>query len=363
MLLWMLIIFTSPSASAFFFHFIKPDRPEFRKTLRKIPGSFPNLLSTIGAPVVHPLFEHFVVLIQSAFPGPEINALIPFPGRILPPLAGNSASSGEIPSQLTVLNGNLCFLPLVPVDQTERLEKLSVFLAQTPPDICLFQEVWVNNYLESLRKSLPGHWCVVPKLDLYNETGLVIFSRFRPDASRYSLYGPSWVLDYEEFLGNKGFLTMTLQTDSGPIEFLTTHLNAPGNDPANRRFTDRQFLSLKGAFAGIDHPVFCGGDLNTAPDHLQPLNQEFFSLEKNLEESSQPKEPGRRIDYFFWRESPNGPPHQIQSKMLSDFVVSDHHLMFATVSIPKRKPDLFPQEPDARRDNRSGQGIAGNEGK
>lgn len=301
-------------------------------SLPTFPRSFPKVFDTINFPLDHPLIRLFDLGWQVSLPRPGNTLLCTKKGVIFPPLL-LSGQSPESISRISILNGNLWLLPFVPVDQDSRLEELGKFLGNLRPDILLFQEVWVYKYLRILREFLPQYWCVVPEISMHNRTGLVIFSRFPPSDAQYGHFGPAWCLNFEEFLGNKGFLSMKLKVGEGVIKFCSTHLNAPGNDPADRNFTDLQFLALKRLFRDEPGWVFCGGDLNTRPDRITGLNEGFFTFEENLSVPSQPKPKKNRIDYFFWK--PDGDlKYQVESTVLSEPVVSDHLLLLATITLP-----------------------------
>lgn len=257
------------------------------------------------------------------------------PAAIYPPLqAVSEIASGpsELLRPLTIIDANLWLLPPPAADgQERRMADFARFVRDWRPDLVTLQEVWLPSYVATLRRALPDYYCIVKPFGLYNQTGLVIFSRHPPLEAWFAQYGLTHHHNLVELAARKGFLRAAIRAPIGIVTVIDTHLYAHAS-PQELELTRRQCESVVAAAALGTPPVILAGDLNLRVGDVSPRVLGILCMEDNLEASTVSKNPGKKIDYLMLRPPP-GMLGQVESKVLRDPVVSDHCPILATLTI------------------------------
>jgi endonuclease/exonuclease/phosphatase family metal-dependent hydrolase len=210
-------------------------------------------------------------------------------------------------------------------DVRERMDAIGTHLAGLDLDVVAFQEVWsatARNRLTALgqRAGLPLAW----HRDLaLGGSGLLVLSRLPLlDARfhRFSLAGHPERLDHPDYFGGKGFVRLELETDSGPVSLIDTHLHARyRRDVAHEYRAHRtgQVVQLAMETLATRGPVLVAGDFNFREDHAEYEILTGLSGLRDLAAEADRRQPtifrgnpyragsakpDRRIDFLFARD-------------------------------------------------------------
>ncbi len=220
----------------------------------------------------------------------------------------------------------------VPINQEERIDKFSDIVQAEKPDFVVLQEVWLFSYFERISRILEDYWRVTPQPGIYNQTGLLIYSRWKPEAADYGFFGISPEHNFIEIFANKGYLRARFCVRGKSFEVISSHIYSgrvkfDGND-----IPDRQIRGLKVLTASTSIPVLIGADLNTAVPQFQKLNSGHFAMETDLVSSTKAKSEDPKIDYILGRK-PDGCRMTIETRVIREPLVSDHIPVFGKIRL------------------------------
>jgi len=207
-------------------------------------------------------------------------------------------------------------------DVSSRMRGLVARLPDLPLDLLLIQEAWTEEVRDTIRDgAVEAGFEVAGGSTLSG--GLMVLSRLPIHSSRFESFrfrGDPERLAQGEFLGGKGFQTLALETPTGPISVINTHLHA-----RYRRFRPRlnsavrtaQLLQLIGEMHRIKGMLIVGGDFNCSADDVEyrVFNGLTHAVEvgdgrshATLSRSNYYKQgrtdPDKRVDYLFVRPGP-----------------------------------------------------------
>jgi endonuclease/exonuclease/phosphatase family metal-dependent hydrolase len=164
------------------------------------------------------------------------------------------------PRSLSIATFNAWLIPVVAKRFASRLARMPRAIAAVDPDIICIQEVWTNAsrdaLVRGLRAVLPHH---AP-----GRGGLLICSRYPIRSSRFTQFPVHPGLTFEELLAAKGMLEAVIDTPSGKVRVLTTHLALDrGEDPELTKAYEAQIAILLARLETLrDLPLFVAADLN-----------------------------------------------------------------------------------------------------
>jgi endonuclease/exonuclease/phosphatase family metal-dependent hydrolase len=219
---------------------------------------------------------------------------------------------------------NVWGLPPLAPRVPERMAAIGNRLASLDLDVIAFQEVWAADARRVLRAAgrrvgLAHFW---HKPESLGGSGLVVLSRLPIDSVRFEgfwLDGVPERLDHGDFYAGKGFVSIRLITQAGPVTVIDTHLHAPYSGAIARQYRAHrigQIVQIAMATRDTDDPILALGDFNfredepeyaiftgltgardTAAelDHRQPTVRADNAYRRN---STSP----RRVDYVFVRD-------------------------------------------------------------
>lgn len=153
-----------------------------------------------------------------------------------------------------------------------RLREIGRRLSHLELDAIAFQEVWTSEAQRLLgdaggRAGLTHRWHGPAGL---GGSGLLVLSR-HPIGSvrfeRYILHGDPSVGDY---YGGKGFAELTLETPTGPLTLVDTHLHARYASSVAHQYRPHrigQIVQLAASLASLRGPLLVGGDFNLEDHH------------------------------------------------------------------------------------------------
>jgi len=188
--------------------------------------------------------------------------------------------------RLRILTGNIWGIPLgLSQDFETRMERLERHISRLKPDIVSLQEVWAPGLAGRLTRNLG---------ERYHSTfattgvlggrlgrppgGLLVLSRHRIVSSRFIPYPEEQTVKFRERMAGKGILEVELETPSGRIIVVATHLILPFHGGAQGgEIHARQLDLLHEVLAGVpaERPVVLAGDLNTASTWGEGLTPEY----------------------------------------------------------------------------------------
>ncbi|MCH7867804.1 MAG: endonuclease/exonuclease/phosphatase family protein [Myxococcales bacterium] len=150
-----------------------------------------------------------------------------------------------------------------------RMQELARSLMECTEDVLVFQEAWTAEIRKILvdggrRAGFTHHWNPADGAG----GGLLIISRLpfdQPRFERFHLTGTLGRLNRGEYLGGKGFASVRLKTEQGPVWLVNTHLHASYR--SNQKFMSSavrtaQLLQLADSLPVSGEPVIVAGDFN-----------------------------------------------------------------------------------------------------
>lgn len=155
-------------------------------------------------------------------------------------------------------------------DVSSRMRGLASRLPNLDLDVLLIQEAWTEEVRDTLREAALAADFEVAEGDS-SSGGLMVFSRLPIRTSRFESFrfrGDPERLAQGEFLGGKGFQTLTLENENGLFSLINTHVHARyrrSRPELNSAVRTAQLMQIIGAMYEIDGTVFVGGDFNCSP--------------------------------------------------------------------------------------------------
>ena len=213
--------------------------------------------------------------------------------------------------------------PLAP-DVGARMRAIGARLAALELDAAAFQEVWTADARRRLVAAgrdagLVHAWHHKPSYG----GGLLVLSRLPITSARFdafSVRGDPGRPDHPDYYGGKGWATLTLATDVGPLALVDTHLHARYSRDVPHEYRAQrvaQIVELGLASRELRTPLVAVGDLNlldTDPEHailtgltglrdvaVELADRDATVLRSNPYRAASSK-PDRRVDYVFARD-------------------------------------------------------------
>jgi len=159
-------------------------------------------------------------------------------------------------------------------DVSSRMRGLASRLPGVDLDVLLIQEAWTDEVRDTLRRAaLAADFEVAAGHDASG--GLMVFSRLPIRTSEFESFrfrGDPERLAQGEFLGGKGFQTLTLEGENGPFSVINTHLHARYRrfrPQLNSAVRTAQMMQIIGAMNEIDGTVVVGGDFNCTSEDAE----------------------------------------------------------------------------------------------
>ena len=245
--------------------------------------------------------------------------------------------------QLTLLDANLWMLPY-PFSK-EKKKRVNLFLDivhKYNPDIITLQEIWLNKYLNLLKKSLPNYYFIHKKKSIYNRSGLVTLSKIKPSEIKILKFPKQHKYSLLERIASKGLICITFpQGKLGKISIVNTHLY----DPVNKmdKIIDKEEMEFIEKISSRGNWIIAG-DLNMPHKDFESLNKGFFKGEDNDFVETLSKENGYRtwdimdetddgkLDYVLFRTRPKV-IKSIKHKVIMSPNISDHYAILSKISL------------------------------
>ncbi len=208
-------------------------------------------------------------------------------------------------------------------DVSARMRALASRLSGLDLDVLLIQEAWTEEVRDTLREAaLLSNFEVAGGRS--SSGGLMVLSRRRiqsADFESFRFRGDPERLLRGEFLGGKGFQTVVLEGDAGPLPVINTHLHARyrrARPELNSAVRTAQLLQLIGVLKDLDDTVVVGGDFNCTNVDLEYKifcrltnsielgdGQAFPTLSRNNYYKRHRSSADKRIDFLFVRPGRN----------------------------------------------------------
>ncbi|MCG8588913.1 MAG: endonuclease/exonuclease/phosphatase family protein, partial [Proteobacteria bacterium] len=152
-------------------------------------------------------------------------------------------------------------------DLAARGAAIGAELARLAPDVVALQEVWADGFEAQLRRLLPAAGLANLWPERGAPGGLLVASRLPIGSGRFERFAARGLPQrfwHGDWWGEKGFLDLELETESGPIRFLNTHLHAR-YDPIHDEYRPHrmaQVVQLAAALRSRALPLVAAGDFN-----------------------------------------------------------------------------------------------------
>ncbi|MEN8183875.1 MAG: endonuclease/exonuclease/phosphatase family protein, partial [Myxococcota bacterium] len=215
-------------------------------------------------------------------------------------------------------------------------------------DVALVQEDFAHH---PVLRAAVDHTAILPGNE---DSGLTTLLRADPkqvvEIERIP-YGScsGWLWGASDCFAEKGFLRVRVAlADGALIDLVNTHLEA-GDGEADHAVREQQVALLRERLQPRDGAALVlGGDLNLQWDRprdhalLEALRSDLGLT--NTGARPTPGSPWDRIDYLFYRETPQVAIEVVEAGMAEEFVaegepLSDHPALFVRLRASKRQPD------------------------
>ena len=159
-------------------------------------------------------------------------------------------------------------------DVSSRMREIAARLSTSDLDVLMIQEAWTDEVRTTLREGAGrAGFSVVDGPG--SSGGLMTLSR-RPIAQgrfeRFRFRGDPERVAQGEFLGGKGFQSLVIEGDHGPVSLVNTHLHARyrrERPHLNSAVRIAQLLQILGHLAETEGTVVIGGDFNCSVGDLE----------------------------------------------------------------------------------------------
>jgi endonuclease/exonuclease/phosphatase family metal-dependent hydrolase len=207
-------------------------------------------------------------------------------------------------------------------DVSSRMRGLASRLPGLDLDVLLIQEAWTDEVRDTLREAaLAANFEVAEGHG--SSGGLMVFSRLPIRTSEFEGFrfrGDPERLTQGEFLGGKGFQTLTLEGEDGPFTVINTHLHARYRrlrPQLNSAVRTAQMMQIIRRINEREGTVVAGGDFNCSRGDVE--YRIFSSLTRAFELGDGRSYPtlsksnyykrgrtgtDKRVDYLFVRPDP-----------------------------------------------------------
>lgn len=237
-------------------------------------------------------------------------------------------------------------------DLEVRVQSIGAALPELELDVAAFQEVWTatsrNELIDWGAAAGLSHAWFPPQ----GAGGLLILSRDEVSDARFErfyLRGFPEKVQHADYWGEKGFATVTLETKTGAIALVTTHLHASYRARVEDEYIGHrtgQVVQLAAAITDIDSPVIVLGDFNMQEDFEEYRVLRGLTGLRDLAAGLDRRQPtilasspyrrkngskGERIDYVFHRGGVRASlvPRSIERVLDEEFQSSDASITFS----------------------------------
>jgi endonuclease/exonuclease/phosphatase family metal-dependent hydrolase len=184
----------------------------------------------------------------------------------------DACGDGDVHSTISIVTWNVHLLPGFP---TDRVESIATRIRSESPDVVFLQEVWTRTAAHLLHSLLGDTYRPFGASGwVLQKGGLLTLLRkdagLRPLRCLYAPFsegGPWWRVWEGDGLAGKGILLLVLQSESGMLVAVNTHLQSKYLNRSYQDIRRQQLQSLEEIRLGRPVPssMILGGDLNTAP--------------------------------------------------------------------------------------------------
>jgi endonuclease/exonuclease/phosphatase family metal-dependent hydrolase len=247
--------------------------------------------------------------------------------------------------KIIVISANMWLLPQpFSIQNKERIKKFHDVVDKYKPDIIFLQEVWLNNDVDYINNIFKNYYFVYKKNHLFNETGLLILSKFTPVlVEKHNFVHSKNSAIYDRF-AKKGWLFARFRVKNEILDVLNTQLNCPINQKQKYVWTE-QYSELKSFIDQNSANLLLAGDINGEHEDLISKSAKAENLSKSSSSYSQNNIFNKRgFHKFTWRffnydlDIDNvllftkRKTDHMTKRILTDVLVSDHYPILVEVN-------------------------------
>jgi len=181
--------------------------------------------------------------------------------------------------KFTLVSSNMWLLPPpLSVDNKKRISLFTNFCLKRNVDFICLQEVWLNEYVKLFLDQLKSYYFVGKPDFLYNKTGLLFFSKYKPVRFTKYCFKISFQSAFFDLIGRKGYLHAQFKINGEDIEIYNIHLNSPYRN-SQKKIWHQQMDVITTIAANRNTSLIIAGDFNGPYDLL--LKESSFVVNKN----------------------------------------------------------------------------------
>ena|SRR3990172_3325155 len=252
--------------------------------------------------------------------------------------------------EFTLISSNMFLLPQpISVDNKKRIKLFTDLCLVYKPHFVLLQEVWLNNLVSLIKIQLDGYYFIGKSDLLYNKTGLMMFSKYKPlNYMKRSFSRESGSALYDS-LAQKGYIYAQFLINNTKVSVLNVHLNCPYRQ-GQKTAWENQLKTIDNLISGEDNALIVAGDFNGSCDRLLKNSSPINNMNSGIKSFSLANLYRNRGFHKFTKrflrteidESDLDIDHvllftkNIKSKITKRFIlepqISDHYPIFAEIS-------------------------------
>ena len=247
--------------------------------------------------------------------------------------------------KISVLSSNMWLLPPpASIDNQKRLTKFIKLVSETRPDIVNLQEVWLKPYISQIKNKLSNYHFVSTKSWLYNKSGLVTLTKYRPVDKKIHYFKIKRQYNPIERIAGKGFLRVQFEINGKKVSVINVHIYH-SRQVANLKLKLNQISQVL-KVAKENGPMIVAGDLNTPPNYYKNKLKRFLT-EKNIPESysENNKYSHAMVNALMNKEGiynpypdrifyyPKSKTIKLKTQAIKDPLISDHYPLFSEINL------------------------------
>ncbi|GEM_PF-3086351 len=250
---------------------------------------------------------------------------------------------------LKILTANMWLLPPpTSINNQERLDNFINLVKKLDPDAINLQEVWLNKYINYLKKKLLSYRVINTSSLFYNKSGLVTLIKHKPIKVEFHKFDIKNDLDPVERIASKGFLRTQFSKGGNLINLINTHVYQSFDESKLKIKLSQIEEVIKKSKAA--NPTIIAGDLNVFPEKISKLvDQLQKELEVPVTYSENNAYAHKAVNIILnrdgvYNERPNRilanikkPISPIKLEVIKNPLVSDHFPLLAEITLPRGK--------------------------
>jgi endonuclease/exonuclease/phosphatase family metal-dependent hydrolase len=231
------------------------------------------------------------------------------------------------------------------IENIRRIDIFKDIVIKNPVDFICLQEVWLNSYYNYFRSKFKDYYFVGKNDFLYNKTGLIILSKYKPITFEKHCFKFTLKSTFYDSLGRKGWLMGRFIVNNVEIDILNVQLDSPLKKWGQKSW-DKQYSLIKNIIKNNENILIAAGDFNgDCNDLLQKSTRIFEDDNKSVSYSQKNMYTRKGFHKITWKLSnydkdldyvmlfTKKKVKSMKKMFISKPLVSDHYPILVNINI------------------------------